>query len=121
MTGVLTTDWDFGSTPNPTKDETEFCIDFVIDSTLRIGANHRREDIPISMVSIGQVEVADDSAVRVYPEDDSEVIRSVSAGDKLTVVSGNVPQAEAFIAVFQDGDVAFVPVDHVRLLSGTLR
>ena len=118
MTGALSTDWDFGSTADPTKEDTEFCIAFVIDSALRIGANHRREDIPISVVSGGKVEATDTTVVTVYPKDDSEVIRSVSAGEKLTIVSGHVPQAEGFIAVFQDGEVAFVPVEHVRHLSG---
>ena len=118
MTGALSTDWDFGSTADPTKEDTEFCIAFVIDSALRIGANHRREDIPISVVSGGKVEATDTTVVTVYPKDDSEVIRSVSAGEKLMIVSGHVPQAEGFIAVFQDGEVAFVPVEHVRHLSG---
>ena len=120
MTGVLSTTWDVGSSPEPTKEETEFCIDFVIDSALRLGANHISEDTPISAVSGGTVEATDATVVRVYPKDDSEVIRSVAAGEKLTVVSGHVSQVEGFIAVVQDGEAAFVPAEHVRELIGDL-
>ena len=58
--------------------------------------------------------------VRVYPRDDAEVIRSVSAGEVLTVVAGYIDQAEDYVAILQDEEAAYVQVGHLRLLSGKL-
>lgn len=121
MTGALSIVWGGSSNSQPSKEDTEFCIDFVVDSVLRIGASHTQQDAWSRLDSIGQVEVREDSVVRLYPRDDSEVIRSVSVGDYLTVVSGYIDQADGYIAILQDGEAAFVVTDHVRLSSGRLQ
>ena len=121
MTGALSIVWAGSSNSQPAREDTEFCIDFVVDSVLRIGASHTQQDTWSRRESIGQVEVREDSVVRLYPRDDSEVIRSVSVGDILAVVSGYSDQADGYIAILQDGEAAFVQTDHVRLLSGRLR
>ena len=103
-----------------TKEDATFCIEFVVDSALRIGACHTQEDPWRRLTQIGQVEAEGDSVVRVYPQDDSEVIRSVSAGEVLTVVAGYVDQAEDYVAILQDEEAAYVQIDHLRLLNGKL-
>ena len=121
MAGSLSIYWGQRSTPHPTKTDAEFCIDFVVDSALRIGARYMREDDWRDWTPVGQVEVCEDSVVSVYPKNDSEVIRSVSAGEELTVVSGYVPKTEDYVAILQDGGAAYVRRAHVRLLTGSLQ
>ena len=121
MTGALSIVWKGSSNFQPAREDTEFCIDFVVNSVLRIGASHTQQDTWSRLESIGQVEVREDSLVRLYPRDDSEVIRSVSVGDSLTVVSRYSDQADGYIAILQDDEAAFVLTDHVRLLTGRLR
>ena len=105
---------------SPTKEDATFCIEFVVDSALRIGASHTQEDPWRRLERIGQVAATEDSVVRVYPRDDSEVIRSVLAGEVLTVVAGYIAQAEDYVAILQDAEAAYVQMGHLRLLSGKL-
>ena len=121
MAGTLSINWVTASDHQPTKEDTEFCIDFVIDSVLKIGASDTQQAAWSRLESIGQVEVREESVVRLYPKDDSEVIRSVSVGDSLTVVSGYIDRGDDYIAILQDGEAAFVLASHVQLLSGRLR
>ena len=121
MAGTLSINWLTTSDPQPTKEDTEFCIDFVVDSVLKIGASYTQQDPWSVLESIGQVEVRKESVVKLYPKDDSEVIRSVSVGDILTVVSRRSDRRDDYIAISQDGEAAFVLASHVRLSSGKLR
>ena len=109
------------SANGPTKEDATFCIEFVVDSVLRIGACHTQENPWRTLEQIGQVEAKEDSVVRVYPRDDSEVIRPVSAGEELTVVAGYIDQAEDYVSILQDEEAAYVQMGHLRLLSGKLR
>ena len=117
MTGVRSTSW-FRSTDTLTQEEAEFSIEFVVDSALRIGASDIHEEIWRDLKRIGQVEAEQDSRVMVYPRDDSEVIRSVSAGEVLTAVSElHGAETADYVAILQDGEAAFIRRDHVRMLS----
>ncbi len=71
-------------------------------------------------MQIGQVEAKQESVVRVYPRDDSEVIRPISIGEELTVVAGYIDQVEDYVAILQDDEAAYVEMGHLRLLSGKL-
>ena len=103
---------------NPTQEDAEFCIDFVVDSALRIGASEMHVEARRDLRRIGQVEAEQDSVVRVYPRDDAAVIRSVSTGEVLTAVSEvHGAESEDYVAILQDGEAAFVRRDHVRMLS----
>ena len=119
-TGARKTAWGASSTDGPTKEDTTFCIEFVVDSALRIGACHTKSDPWKTLVQIGQVTAEKDSVVRVHPRQESEVIRPVSAGEVLTVVAGYIDQAEDYVAILQDEEAAYVQTDCVRLVSGKL-
>ena len=120
MAGARSTTCGPSSTDSPNKEDATFCIEFVVDSALRIGACRPQEDSWRMLVQIGQVEAKEDSVVRVYPRDDTEVIRSLSAGEVLTVVAGYIDQAEDYVAILQDAEPAYVQIGHLRLLSGKL-
>ena len=106
------------SADSPAKEDATFCIEFVVDSVLRLGACHTQDDPSRRLVQIGQVEAKEDSVARVHPRDDSEVIRPVSAGEVLTVVAGYIDQADDYVAILQDAEPAYVQIGHLRLLSG---
>ena len=96
-----------GSGDGLTKEDATFCVEFVVDSALRIDAHHTQKDPWRRLVQIGQVEAKQESVVRVYPQDDSEVIRPVSVGEVLTVVAGYIDQAEDYVAILQDNEAAY--------------
>ena len=121
LSGAKTTMWRLGATPEPTKEDTEFCIDFVVDSALRIGIGNEHEIIWEGLTRIGQVKAEEDSVLRIYPGDDAEIIRSVPAEEILDVVSGHIPRTDDYVAVAQDSEAAFITADHVRLVEGKLR
>lgn len=122
MTGALSTSGGPASThaDGLTKEDATFCVEFVVDSALRIGARHTQKDPWRRLVQIGQVEAKQESVVRVYPRDDSEVIRPISIGEELTVVAGYIDQVEDYVAILQDDEAAYVEMGHLRLLSGKL-
>ena len=116
-TGAHSIVW-VSSTDNPTQEDAEFCMDFVVDSALRIGASEMHVEMWRDLKRIGQVEAEQDSVVKVYPRDDAAVIRSVLIGEVLVAVSeAHGPETEDYVAVLQDGEAAFIRSDHVRRIK----
>ena len=115
LSGALSIVW-LSSTDNATQEEAEFCIEFVVDSALQIGANDIHRKAWGDLHRIGLIEVAHDAVIVVYPKDDSEVIRSVQVGDVLTAISQPYgDESEDYVTILQDGDAAFIRRDHVRM------
>ena len=107
-------------TPEPAWEDARFCIDFVVDAALALGES--RLSTPRSDTEPEpRVTVTTPCNLVVYPtDDDLEVIREVEPGEELALPPAgrlhpnNNPE---FVAVIQDGDVAYVRRDCVEASS----
>ena len=111
--------WGAGSPDNPSKEDVDFCINFVVDSALQIRDNHLpdRSIFYTKKMPKGAV-VENNCDVVVYPkENPQEVIRTALVGETLEVVSSSFKEVPGYVAVLQDGESAYVASDCVRVLS----
>ena len=109
------TAWMFNRT-NLTKKDSRFCIDFVIDTALRIDELVETFGSGKFFEVIGKAKVKKDCKVRVYNSSDAEVIRTAESGENLDIVTGiRIPENRNFVAVLQDGEAAFVSSDDIEL------
>ena len=101
----------------PLEEDVQFCIDFVVDSALRMRDNRLRgnaDRFRHKNVQLGVVER--DCDVIVYPGDDRpEILRGVSEGDRLSVVSGSVGRYPGYIGVLQDDEIYYLRSGHIRI------
>ena len=97
------------------KKDAAFCIDFVVDSVLQISDKLLPEQSHLPGRTTQTAIVEHNCAVIVYPEEDSEIIREASAGEKLVVVESglNKKKGSEYVAVLQDGKRAYVSKDWV--------
>ena len=119
MAKTLHVGWGPGSSFTPSKEEAEFCINFVVEAALQIRGSHLpapSPDLHAENVTQSAV-VKQDCDVIVCPDENPpEVIRKASVGEKLRVVS-NVRTAEKpeYVTILQDGESAYVHRDCVRV------
>ena len=112
--------WGFGTPSHFSKEDAEFCINFVIDSTLQIRDNSRPDWNSRNADQTDQpVVVEHDCDLIVYPTQDSpEVIRTASAGERLSLVSSHfLGESSGYVTVLQDGEPAYARSDCIRSLS----
>ena len=117
---IISVTWGPGSPANSSNEDAEFCINFVVDAALQIRDNHMPGRLNSYMEKMTQdAVVEDDCAVIVWPnENPQEVIRTVSADEKLEVISiQSQGETSEYVAVLQDGESAYVRKNCVRVLS----
>lgn len=92
------------------------CIDFAIDAALALEARGQEIDWGTAEASAKVLRECD---VVVRPSVEvPEVIRVAEQGELLVVVrSANTQGFQGYVAVDQDGDVAYVPADCVEFRS----
>ncbi len=101
---------------NLTKKDSRFCIDFVIDTALKIDELVETFRSEKSFEVVRKAKAKKDCKVRVYNSSDAEVIRIAESGENLDVVTGfRIPENGNFVAVLQDGEAAFVSSEDVEL------
>ena len=117
---IISVTWGPGSPANSSNEDADFCINFVVDAALQIRDNHMLGRLNSYMEKMTQdAVVEDDCAVIVWPnENPQEVIRTVSADEKLEVISiQSQGETSEYVAVLQDGESAYVRKNCVRVLS----
>ena len=120
MVNTMWGGWGPGSPAKFSKEDAEFCINFVVDSALQIRDSHIPDHPnfhPEKATHAAAVE--HDCDVIVYPnENPQEVIRTAFAGEKLEVISiQSQGETSEYVAVLQDGESAYVRKNCVRVLS----
>ena len=97
----------------PSEEDVHFCIEFVVDSALRMREN--RFPIATSRRRVDATRVAKaerDCDIVVYPMDESpEVIRRVSKDDRLSVLRTDRVRYSGYVEVLQDGEIYYVRSD----------
>ena len=97
-------------------EDVRFCIDFAVDAVLALG---ERSHTAGSTTAEQTATVVRNCDLLAYPRDEGpEVIREATSGESLSVWNGpGVFLAEHvdYVAVDQDGDVAYAPVDCLEL------
>ena len=102
----------------PSEEDVNFCIDFVVDSALRIRDNR----LPITTYrrdSTTKVAIAErECDIVVNPKDDPpEVVCRVSKGDTIAIFGTNRVPYSGHVAVVQDGEVYYVRSDSIRVVE----
>ena len=101
----------------PSADEARFCIQFVTDATLALQRSHPVND---STSTGGTATVIRKCAVLApLPEPGAEVIREADVGEVLSLPDRSWSHVDrsGYIAVLQDGDVAYAREDSVDIAS----
>ena len=107
---VPTDGWPPCQAPKPSKEDSHFCIEFVVESTLKILSNrpqgwscgYFKERIRCAVAK-------HECEMIVHPsEDPPEVIRVVSVGERLSVIRVSSESYPDYAEVVQDDDVSYV-------------
>ena len=103
----------------PSEEDVNFCIDFVVDSALRIRDNRFPRATNRRRASTTKVATAErECDIVVYPKDDPpEVVCRVSKGDGLAVLETNRVRHSGYVEVVQDGEVYYVRSDSIRVVE----
>lgn len=115
----VSSDWPHDETFEPTKDEVEFCIDFVLESAMSILDTRPHGCFNRYSTEDTQTAVADSECeVIVYPgEDPPEVIQEVPQGETLPALRKQGHSYPGFTAVILDDEISYVRSEHIRLLD----
>ena len=115
ITKTVDCSWGPGSSSSPSKEDAEFCINFVVEAAFQIRDSHLPDSPDLHSGKAPQnVIVERECDVIVYPgENPPEVIRKALAGEKLEVVSSVYENSE-YVAVLQDGEPAYLSRNCVR-------
>ena len=94
---------------DPSREEARFCLDFVVDSALAL-RERRVPPLPSATEKQKRVRVKSRCEMIASPKADVlEVIRFAEPGEELPLASNRrVIKDSKFLAVIQDGDVAYV-------------
>ena len=103
---------------SPTADDVRFCIDTVIDAALALRSN-RPPPVKRSAAPPTKLSVSRETEVIVDPDAASpEIIRRAGQGETLEAYSrSRLPLDGDYVAILQDGDVAFVSKHCVEAAS----
>jgi len=97
-----------GGREKPTEDDAVFCHRFVIDTALVVKRNAKPRDFDPEPNSGKNVTIAQDCDLHEWPEPSAAVFRQAKTGEVLPG-SGHWPQLNGpFVAVVDDGEVAWV-------------
>lgn len=105
------------NTANPSESDARFCIDFVVESALRIRDNRlpgysRRFPSKEAQVAV----VERDCDVVVYPDEDPpEIICRAVEGDRLRISDGSSEHHSGYAGVILDGEIYYVPTEDIRM------
>ena len=95
------------------SEDVRFCIDFAVEAALALGG--RQQDAGSAPVGPAARVIRECSVVVMPRAEDAEVIRKATTGEVLGVAENTGFHGAGFVAVDQDGDVAYVPAECVEL------
>ena len=102
----------YGAPVTPNKEMALFCHRFVIDAILTMKANQLPSQYP-PKDGKRKFRILKKSAIIVWPCDNPEVIRYAEEGETLSGSEQRHDKSE-YIAIFQDGDIAYISKDFVE-------
>ena len=107
---VMADEYPLREDRQPSKQSAHFCIDFVIESALMILSNRpNRSRYDNSEERWTSAVVEDECELVVHPsEDPPEIIRVVSKGETLSVISARCESHPDYAEVLQDEDTSYV-------------